>query len=124
VNLVLAQRLSRKVCPDCKEPVEKNEQALLDMGMRPEEAARAHILRGTGCKLCSNTGYKGRIALYEVMPFMDALKELVLQGASGAEIKAEMIRQGVRTLRMSGITKIVEGVTTPEEILRVTVADT
>ncbi len=123
VNMVLAQRLARKVCHDCKEPVERNEQALIDMGMRPDDAARANIFRGKGCKLCSNTGYKGRIALYEVMPFFDPLKELVLQGASGAEIKAEMIRQGVRTLRMSGITKVMEGVTTPEEILRVTVAD-
>jgi type IV pilus assembly protein PilB len=124
VNLVLAQRLARKVCSDCKEPVERNEQALIDMGMRPEDAARATVLRGKGCKLCSQTGYRGRIALYEVMPFMDPLKELVLQGASGAEIKAEMIRLGVRTLRLSGIQKVMEGVTTPEEILRVTVADT
>jgi type IV pilus assembly protein PilB len=123
VNLVLAQRLARKICNDCKEPVEKNEQALIDLGMKPEDVARANILRGKGCKNCSQTGYKGRIALYECMPFMDALKELVLQGASGAEIKAEMIRQGVRTLRMSGMTKIMEGVTTPEEILRVTVSD-
>jgi type IV pilus assembly protein PilB len=123
VNLVVAQRLCRRVCFDCKEEVEKNEQALLDLGFKPEDAAKATILRGRGCKTCNNTGYKGRIALYEVMPFLDALKELVLQGASGAEIKAEMIRQGIKTLRLCGITKIMDGVTTPEEVLRVTVAD-
>jgi type IV pilus assembly protein PilB len=123
VNLIGAQRLARKLCNDCKEEVPKEEQALVDMGMRKEDAGRIKIMRGRGCKNCSNTGYKGRIALYEVMPFLDALKELVLQGASTAELKAEMIRQGIRTLRMSGIAKIIEGVTTPEEVLRVTVAD-
>ena len=124
INLVLAQRLARKLCNDCKEPVEKNEQALIDMGMKPDDVARASIQRGKGCKLCHATGYRGRVALYEVMPFIDPLKELVLQGASGAELKAEMIRNGVRSLRMAGISKILEGVTTPEEILRVTVHDT
>jgi type IV pilus assembly protein PilB len=123
VNLIGAQRLARKVCPDCKEEAPKEEHALLEMGMKKEDAARAKILRGRGCKNCSNTGYRGRIALYEVMPFLDPLKELVLQGASTAELKAEMIRQGIKTLRMSGIQKIIEGMTTPEEVLRVTVAD-
>jgi len=123
VNLIGAQRLARKVCNDCKEEVPREEQALLDMGMKKEDAARVKIYRGRGCKTCSNTGYKGRIALYEVMPFLDPLKELVLQGASTAELKAEMIRQGIRTLRLSGIQKLIEGVTTPEEVLRVSVAD-
>jgi type IV pilus assembly protein PilB len=123
VNLIGAQRLARKVCSECKEEVAKEEHALVDMGMKKEDAARVKIFRGRGCKSCSNTGYRGRIALYEVMPFLDSLKELVLQGASTAELKAEMIRQGIKTLRMSGITKILEGVTTPEEVLRVTVAD-
>ena len=124
INLVLAQRLARKLCNDCKEPVEKNEQALVDLGMKADDVARASIQRGKGCKFCHATGYRGRVALYEVMPFIDPLKELVLQGASGAELKAEMIRNGVRSLRMAGISKILEGVTTPEEILRVTVHDT
>ena len=73
--------------------------------------------------MCNNTGYKGRVALYEVMPFIDELKELVLQGASTAEIKAEMIRNGIDSLRLAGINKVIEGTTTPEEVLRVTVAD-
>jgi type IV pilus assembly protein PilB len=123
VNLIGAQRLARKICNDCKEEIPKEEHALIDMGMKKEDAAKIKLMRGRGCKNCSNTGYRGRIALYEVMPFMDALKELVLQGASTAELKAEMIRQGIKTLRMSGIAKIIEGVTTPEEILRVTVSD-
>jgi type IV pilus assembly protein PilB len=123
VNLVLAQRLARKICADCKEPAEKIPDALRRIGMNDEQIARAKLHKGRGCKTCSETGYKGRIALYEVMPFVDALKELVLQGASAAEIKAEMIRQNINTLRMAGINKIIDGVTTPEEVLRCTVED-
>ncbi len=123
VNMVVAQRLARRVCAECRAEVPKEVQALIEMGMKPDDANAVKIYRGKGCKVCSNTGYKGRVALYEVMPFLDALKELVLQGASAAEIKAEMIRQGIKTLRLSGISKIIEGMTTPEEILRVTVAD-
>jgi type IV pilus assembly protein PilB len=123
VNLVVAQRLARKICVDCKEEVEKSEQALIDLGMSPDDAAACRLMKGKGCKTCNNTGYKGRIALYEVMPFIDPLKELVLQGASAAELKAEMIRNSINTLRIAGIRKIIEGTTTPEEILRVTVGD-
>jgi len=93
------------------------------MGMPEDQLERAVVCRGRGCKNCNDTGYRGRIALYEVMPFTDDLKELVLQGASATEIKAEMIRRGVASLRMAGINKILEGVTTPEEILRTTVDD-
>jgi type IV pilus assembly protein PilB len=123
VNLVVAQRLARKICQECREQVETNVQALVDLGVKPEDAQNAKVYRGKGCKTCNNTGYKGRIALYEVMPFIDPLKELVLQGASAAELKAEMIRNGIKSLRLSGITKLLEGVTTPEEVLRVTVGD-
>ncbi len=123
VNLVLAQRLARRICPECKTPVETNPQALIDMGVSPEEATRAQLYKGVGCRHCNNTGYKGRVALYEVMPFTEELKELVLQGASTAELKAEAIRLGMKTLRMAGITKMLEGVTTAEEVLRVTSAD-
>jgi len=123
VNLVLAQRLSRKICVDCKEPGEKHAEALLKMGMTEPQVHMATIYRGRGCKNCGDTGYRGRIALYEVMPFTDELKELVLQGASATEIKAEMIRKGIASLRIAGINKILEGVTTPEEVLRTTVDD-
>jgi type IV pilus assembly protein PilB len=123
VNLVLAQRLARRICNDCKVPAEKHPEALQKMGMTDEAIRTAKIMKGKGCGTCNNTGYKGRVALYEVMPFSDPLKELVLQGASAAEIKAEMIRGGVQSLRMAGIQKILEGMTTPEEILRTTVDD-
>ncbi len=123
VNLVVAQRLSRRICGECKEPAEKHPEALARMGFTEEQIKTAKVMHGRGCATCNQTGYKGRVALYEVMPFTDALKELVLQGASGAEIKAEMIRGGTRSLRMAGIGKILEGMTTPEEILRTTVED-
>jgi type IV pilus assembly protein PilB len=123
VNLVLAQRLARRVCADCKMADEKHPEALAKMGMTEDQIRKATIMKGRGCNTCNNTGYKGRVALYEVMPFTDPLKELVLQGASAAEIKTEMIRGGVQSLRMAGIAKILEGVTTPEEILRTTVDD-
>ncbi len=123
VNLILAQRLARRICPECKTPVETNPQALIDMGVAPEDATKAQIYKGVGCRHCNNTGYKGRVALYEVMTFTDELKELVLQGVSTAELKAEAIRLGMKTLRMSGISKLLEGVTTAEEVLRVTSSD-
>ncbi len=123
VNLVLAQRLARKICQDCRVEIKTEEQALLDLGFRPEELPAVKTYKGTGCRTCNDTGYKGRIALYEVMPFTDRLKEMVLQGCSTAELKDEMIRGGVKTLRMSGLTKVTEGVTTVEEVVRVTAAD-
>ena len=123
VNLVMAQRLARRICADCKQPAEKHPEALAKMGMTEEQIRGAKIMAGRGCGTCNNTGYKGRVALYEVMPFVDALKDLVLNGASATELKAEMIKQGFPSLRMSGIQKILEGVTTPEEVLRTTVED-
>jgi type IV pilus assembly protein PilB len=123
VNLVLAQRLARRICQDCKIPDEKHTEALLKMGMTEEQVRTAKIMKGRGCQNCNQTGYKGRVALYEVMPFTDPLKELVLQGESAAGIKIEMIRGGVQSLRMAGIQKILEGMTTPEEVLRTTVED-
>ncbi len=123
VNLILAQRLARKICSECKAPIEANTKALTDLGMKPDQAAKVKLYKGSGCRTCSNTGYKGRIAIYEVMSFNEPLKELVLQGASTAEVKAEAIRGGMKSLRMAGIEKLIEGITTVEEVLRVSVAD-
>ncbi len=123
VNLVMAQRLARRICTDCKSEGDKHPEALAKMGMTAEQIETATIYVGRGCNQCNNTGYKRRVALYEVMPFVDSLKEEVLRGASAAELKAEMIRSGFPSLRMAGIGKILEGVTTPEEVLRTTVAD-
>ena len=122
-NLILAQRLARKICKDCAEQLPIEEHVLVDLGVPPEEAHKMRCFKGKGCATCGGTGYKGRIALYEVMPFTENLKELVLNGASTAEIKRQAIKDGMKSLRMSGITKVGEGVTTIEEVMRVTMAD-
>jgi type IV pilus assembly protein PilB len=126
VNLVLAQRLARKICSDCKKELAVEPQALIDLGFTEEQVEQARLNKlfvGGGCQTCNGSGYKGRVALYEVMRFGEELKEMVLQGASSAELKAAAIRGGMSSLRMSGINKILAGVTTAEEILRVTMAD-
>lgn len=121
--LVIAQRLARKICENCKVDHPVSETALLKIGFPPESIKDVRCYIGAGCEECNNTGYKGRIALYEVMPVGDEIKELILQGASAAEIKREAVRLGMSTLRQSGIKKVIDGITTIEEILRVTFED-
>jgi type IV pilus assembly protein PilB len=123
VNLVLAQRLARKICVDCKQQIRYEQKVLEDCGLSAEQIATAKLMKGAGCRTCNGSGYKGRLALYEVMRFTDTLKEMVLQGASTAELKLGAIKNGMMTLRMSGIRKISDGVTTPEEVMRVTMGD-
>lgn len=115
VNLVLAQRLARKVCQDCKKPLEVEPQSLRDMGFSEEAMKDLVIYKGVGCGNCNGTGYKGRIALYEVMRFVNELKEMVLQGASSAELKVAAARLGMNTLRMSGIRKSLKGLLRPKK---------
>jgi len=122
-NLILAQRLARKICTDCKVTLEIADKVLVDLGVDPKQAKKVECFKGEGCAVCGGTGYKGRIALYEVMPFSESIKDLVLNGASSAELKRQAVNEGMKTLRMSGMTKVFEGVTTLEEILRVTMAD-
>ena len=123
VNLVEAQRLVRKICAACKQPIETPKDELRALGAKDSEIDTATCVKGAGCEKCNNTGYKGRIAVYEVMLFNEPLRELVLQGASSVELKNEAIKQGMRTLRMSGITKICQGVSTFDEVGRLTAGD-
>ncbi|MFH1261959.1 MAG: type IV-A pilus assembly ATPase PilB [Pseudomonadota bacterium] len=123
VNLVGAQRLCRKVCSECREELKIPPQTLIDAGMSPEVANKAVVYQGKGCATCSETGYKGRIAVYEVMPVGEELREFILNGASTVEIKREAMRLGMKSMRKAALTKLEEGVTTLEETLRVTMAD-
>ncbi|MFH0821158.1 MAG: type IV-A pilus assembly ATPase PilB [Pseudomonadota bacterium] len=123
VNLILAQRLARKVCLNCREEIEPAPEALRDIGVKMEDIGTFPMYRGRGCSICGNTGYKGRVALYEVMPMSDEIKELVLAGATSLEIKREAIRIGMDSLRIAGIKKLKEGTTTIEELARCTMAD-
>jgi len=122
-NLILAQRLARRICPRCKEEVKVPAKALVDLGVPEEEVGGIRIFKGRGCDNCLGTGYKGRIALYEVMPVGDEIKELILVGASANEIKKEAIRLGMLSLRQSGILRMKEGITTIEEVIRTTAPD-
>ena len=123
VNLITAQRLARRVCGECKEPEAIPVQALIDAGVSPDEAPSFVCMRGKGCPVCNNTGYKGRVGFYQVMPMKEEIKELILNGANTAEIKRESMRIGIKTMRQSGLTKLKEGVTSFEEVLRITVSD-
>ncbi len=121
VNLICAQRLVRRICSNCKEPLEIPEQALLDAGYRPDEVKTVTIYHGKGCSVCNKNGYKGRVGLYEVMEINDELRELILVGASSLELKKKALDNGMITLRRSGLIKAALGATTLEEILRETV---
>jgi len=123
VNLITAQRLARRVCSECKQPEDIPVQALIDAGVSPDEASSYVCMRGSGCPVCNNTGYKGRVGFYQVMPMREEIKELILNGANTAEIKRESMRIGIKTMRQSGLTKLKEGVTSFEEVLRITVSD-
>ncbi len=124
LNVIVAQRLARRICTDCKEVYEVPRQTLVELQV-PEHRLHETIYRGRGegCSNCNGTGYRGRVALYEVLHVGNELKEYILQGYSTAELKAEAIRLGMDSLRMAGIKKMLEGVTTPEEITRNTAPD-
>src|ERR1700739_3979570 len=121
VNLICAQRLVRRICSNCKEPLEIPEQALLDAGYSAEEVKKTTVYQGKGCGTCNKTGYKGRTGLYEGVEIKDELRELILVGASALELKKKAIEQGMITLRRSGLIKVALGHTTMEEGLRETV---
>jgi type IV pilus assembly protein PilB len=123
LNLIVAQRLARRICEHCRQDVKIPPKALIDAGMKPERVKEAHPAKGKGCDECNGTGFRGRVALYEVMPIRDEIKELVLRGGSAIDIKREAVRLGMKTLRQAGLSKVEEGVTTLEEVLRVTAPD-
>ena len=123
VNLILAQRLARKLCPFCRKQAVVDVETLRNAQVPEDKIATAQVYEpGAGCDKCNN-GFKGRIALYEVMVFGEELRNAVLQGWSTAELKAEAIRLGMQTLRMAGINKVLEGTTSLTEVCRVTAPD-
>lgn len=123
VNLIVAQRLARRVCEHCALELRVNPEILVNVGIPAAEAKHMVVRQGQGCEHCAGTGYKGRVALYEVMPMSEDLKEFVLNGASTTELKREAMRLGMLTLRGSGLLRLKEGATTIEEVLRVTAAE-
>jgi len=124
VNCIVAQRLARRVCEECKETdSEVDKHALIEAGMSEEDAGQAVPIIGKGCRNCSDTGFRGRLAVYEVMPIHEELKEFILNGASALDLKREAMRLGMKSLRQSALQKLSEGVTTLSEVVRVSTAD-
>jgi type IV pilus assembly protein PilB len=118
--LILAQRLARRVCSDCKEPYEADEESLVPYGHVPQGVGKVMFYRGKGCQACSFTGMKGRVAIYEVMPISHELRDLILRNAPTAEIREVAQSQGMKSLRQNALQKVLDGVTTVDEVLRVT----
>jgi type IV pilus assembly protein PilB len=121
VHLICAQRLVRRICKECKAPMEVPAQALIDAGYTPEEAKDVQPQKGRGCGTCNNTGYKGRVGLYEVFQLTDEIRQLVLEGASSIELRQRATEEGMISLRRSGLVKVRDGQTTMEEVVRETV---
>jgi type IV pilus assembly protein PilB len=120
--LILAQRLGRKICKECKQPVDAHEDDLIPYGHTPTGIGRTQFYKGKGCQVCNFTGMKGRIAIYEIMTITEELRDMILKGAATAELRAMAQKQGMKTLRQSGLMKVLEGTTTVEEVLRVTLS--
>jgi type IV pilus assembly protein PilB len=120
VGLVVAQRLVRRICADCRFDVTGNvpAQALLDLGVRPPELPKLELMAGRGCEACNGSGYRGRVGLFEVLEISEGIQDLILAGARPPQIQTRAIREGMITLRASGLEKIRSGETTLEEVLR------
>jgi len=121
VNIIQAQRLIRRVCSDCKEEMHVPPEGLIEVGFTKDEVKELKLYKGKGCTTCNNTGYKGRVGLYEVMEITDELRELIIIGASAMELRRKAIDLGMVTLRESGLFKIRAGITTIEEVVKETV---
>ena len=124
INIILAQRLVRKICEQCKEPIEVKPEVLINLGVDAADVSSGFpTFQGRGCNNCGDTGYRGRLAVYEVMVMHEPLKELILKGASAIELKREAVKLGMSTLRMSALQKVRQGLTTIDETIRVTDTD-
>src|SRR5216117_1387653 len=120
--LLLAQRLGRRICKECKQPVEGREEDLVRYGHVPQGRGPVMFYRGAGCATCNFTGMKGRVAIYEVMPISETIRDMILEDASTAVLREQAQKEGMKTLRQAGMAKVLEGVTTVEEVVRVTLA--
>jgi type IV pilus assembly protein PilB len=120
VNLIVAQRLVRRICSQCKSSHEYSPEELEALEMTPAQLRDMEFFKGSGCDTCNGTGYKGRAGLYEVMALSPELRRMVLRGSSTAEMQEQAVKEGMLTLRMDGVVKIKKGVTTLEEVVKET----
>jgi type II secretory ATPase GspE/PulE/Tfp pilus assembly ATPase PilB-like protein len=126
VIVAVAQRLVRRICRDCEELVDPNNEdlfALKQLSIDPQDLPDGKLARGRGCGNCYGSGYLERLGIYEILPIEDRVRELIVERASASRIKRSALEHGFRTLRMDGALKVRHGMTTPEEVLRVTQLD-
>ena len=119
----MAQRLVRIVCPECQEAYEPSTKDLLLLNKKKEDLKEGKLYRGKGCLACSHTGYRGRTGIFEIMPVTDRIRNLIMEKAPAALVKKEAREEGMRTMREDGFRKVALGLTTVDEVLRVTQAD-
>jgi type IV pilus assembly protein PilB len=123
LNVIVAQRLCRKICINCREENKVPSEELIACGFAPASAEKIKVYKGKGCEICNNTGYKGRVAIYEVLSVTPKVRELILRNASADDIKKQAIRDGMKTLRMCALTKVAQGLTTLEEAVSNSASD-
>jgi len=123
LNVVVAQRLCRKICTSCREVAKVSETELISCGFAPSSAGKIKVYKGKGCEACNNTGYKGRVAIYEVLKVSPRIRELILKHESSDAIKKMAIKEGMKTLRMTALTKVAQGLTTIDEALNNSASD-
>jgi type IV pilus assembly protein PilB len=120
---VVAQRLVRKICNNCKSEYHPTEEQLMELELRPEDVVGKKFFYGKGCDVCNNTGYKGRMGIYEIMLLDDEIRDMIIKHASTQVLRAEARKRGMRTLRHSGLLAIYDGITTIEEVVRETIME-
>ena len=123
VEAIVAQRLVRRICRDCKTEFEPSEELLMELGLRKDDVGSRELYYGRGCDYCNNTGYRGRMALYEILVMDDTIRELIMRHASTGLIRSEAKKHGMRTLREAGLLLIYDGITTIEEVVAQTTLD-
>jgi type IV pilus assembly protein PilB len=123
VEAILAQRLVRRICTNCREETEVSKEILMDMGIDPESVADKKFYRGRGCDKCNNTGYKGRVGLFELMVINNEIREMIMNNATADELREKSTVFGMIPLRQYGINYVFQGITTADEVLRETIAE-
>ena len=123
VEAILAQRLVRRICNNCREEIEPSDEVIAQLGFTNDQVAEKKFYRGKGCDHCNNSGYRGRVGLFELMILNDDLREMIMQNASTDDMREQARKYGMVTLRDAGLKNMFEGITTPEEVIRETIVD-
>ena len=123
LEAVLAQRLVRKICPECREEAVPSTETLAELDLTPEDVIGKRFYRGRGCPVCNNTGFKGRTGLFELMAINDVVRDLINRNGSTEELRDAAVQAGMHSLRAAGMEKVYSGLTTVDEVIRETVLE-